>query len=100
MLIALRLNLFGDNPIGWRILPLAFGALTVTAVWLWTLALTEDVALALFSAALTGLDGIVFVQARIAMLDIFLICFCVLALAAFTMAFNARERGAAVVWRL
>ena len=66
----------------------------MTAVWLWTLALTADVALALFAAALTLLDGVVFVQARIAMLDIFLICFCVLALAAFTAGENARARGA------
>ena len=38
-----------------------------------------------------SLDAIVFVQSRIAMLDIFLIAFCVLALAAFTAGENARE---------
>ncbi len=100
MLIAAGMKLFGDNPFGWRFMPLVFGAVTVTAVWLWTLALTEDAALALFSAAITALDGVVFVQARIAMLDIFLIAFCMLALAAFTMGFKARGRGGAIVWRL
>jgi dolichyl-phosphate-mannose--protein O-mannosyl transferase len=100
MLIAVGLKLFGDNPFGWRFMSLVFGALTVTAVWLWTLALTEDVALSLFAAAVTLVDGVVFVQARIAMLDIFLIAFCVLALAAFTMGEKAAERGDALRWHL
>ena len=100
MLIAAGMKLFGDNPFGWRAMSLVFGALTVTGVWLWTLALTSDVALALFSAAITLLDGVVFVQSRIAMLDIFLLCFCVLALAAFTHAENALSKGAALSWHV
>ncbi len=100
MLIAAGVKLFGDNPFGWRAMSLAFGALTITAVWLWTLALTADVALSLFAAALTLLDGVVFVQARIAMLDIFLIAFCVLALAAFTAGERAASRGEAIRWHL
>jgi dolichyl-phosphate-mannose-protein mannosyltransferase len=100
MLIAAGMRLFGDNPFGWRAMSLVFGALTVTGVWLWTLALTSDVALSLFAAAITLLDGIVFVQSRIAMLDVFLICFCVLALAAFTAGENARTKGAALRWHL
>ena len=100
MLIAAGMKLFGDDPFGWRAMSLVFGALTVLGVWLWTLALTSDVALSLFSAAITLLDGIVFVQSRIAMLDIFLICFCVLALAAFTAGENASTKGAALRWHL
>src|SRR5580698_7156166 len=96
MLIAAGVKMFGDTPFGWRAMPLLFGAFTVTALWLWTLALTGDVALSLFAAALTLVDGVVFVQSRIAMLDIFLICFCMLALAAFTAGENARERGEAI----
>jgi dolichyl-phosphate-mannose-protein mannosyltransferase len=96
MLIAAGVKLFGDDPLGWRVMSLLFGALTVTGVWLWTLALTEDVALSLFSAAITLLDGVVFVQSRIAMLDIFLICFCVFALAAFTKA----EKNGALIWHV
>lgn len=98
MLIAAGLWAFGDNPFGWRAPSLLFGALTVVGVWLWTLSLTADVALALFAAALTLLDGVVFVQARIAMLDIFLVCFGVWALAAFTAGENARGRGGAWAW--
>jgi dolichyl-phosphate-mannose-protein mannosyltransferase len=100
MLIAAGVKAFGDNPLGWRAASLAFGALTVAAVWLWTLALTADVALSLFSAAITLVDGVVFVQARIAMLDIFLIFFCMLALAAYTMGERAQGRGGAVAWHL
>jgi dolichyl-phosphate-mannose-protein mannosyltransferase len=100
MLIAAGIKLFGDNPFGWRVMPLLFGAVTVTGVWLWTLALTADVALALFASAITLIDGVIFVQSRIAMLDIFLIGFCVLALAAFTAGENARRRGDALLWHL
>ena len=100
MLIGAGMKLFGDNPFGWRVLPLVFGALTVTAVWLWTLALGADLALALYAAAITLLDGIVFVQSRIAMLDIFLICFGTLALAAFTAGENAKTSGGATRWHL
>jgi dolichyl-phosphate-mannose--protein O-mannosyl transferase len=100
MLIASGLWAFGDNPFGWRAPSLLFGALTVVAVWLWTLALTADVVLALFASAITLLDGIVFVQSRIAMLDIFLICFGTLALAAFTAGENVGRRGAAIGWHL
>ena len=100
MLIAVGVKMFGDNPFGWRFMSLIFGALTVTAVWLWALALGLDVALSLFAAAITLLDAIVFVQARIAMLDIFLICFCTLALAAFSAGENAKTRGDAVGWHM
>jgi dolichyl-phosphate-mannose--protein O-mannosyl transferase len=100
MLIAVGMRWFGDNPVGWRAMSLAFGALTVTAVWLWALALRVGPALALYAAALTFLDGVVFVQSRIAMLDIFLIAFCVLALAAFTAGEHAQTRGDAIRWHL
>ena len=98
MLIALGMRLFGDTPFGWRAMSLVFGALTVVAVWLWTLALTADAALALYAAAITLLDGVAFVQSRIAMLDIFLMCFCMLALAAYTAGEGARSRAAALSW--
>ena len=98
MLIAAGVKAFGDNPLGWRAASLLFGALTILGVTLWTLALTCDLVLALFAAALTLVDGVVFVQARIAMLDIFLICFGVFALAAFTAGENARGRGGALAW--
>ena len=100
MLIAAGMRMFGDAPFGWRAMSLAFGALTVTAVWLWTLALTGAVGLSLYAAAITLLDGVVFVQARIAMLDIFLILFSVLALAAFTVAEKAATRGGAWRWHV
>ncbi len=100
MRIAAGLKLFGDNPLDWRIMPLVFGALTIAGVYLWTLALTADAGLGLFGAAITLIDGVVFVQSRIAMLDIFLIAFCVFALAAFTKAENAGSRREATQWHL
>jgi dolichyl-phosphate-mannose-protein mannosyltransferase len=85
LLIASSLWLFGDNPWGWRAMSALFGAVTISAVWLWSLALLRDSPRALWVAAVTLVDAVVFVQARIAMLDIFLMAFSVLSLALFTL---------------
>ena len=92
LLIAFGIYLFGDQPVGWRAMSALFGALTLFAVWLWAFALMRSVPRALWVAAITFLDAIVFVQARIAMLDIFLMAFSMLSLAFFT--FSIKESAA------
>jgi len=92
LLIALSMRLFGDDPLGWRAMSALFGALTVFAVWLWAFALMRSAPRALWVAAVTFLDAIVFVQARIAMLDIFLMAFSMLSLAFFTLSMKAEGR--------
>ena len=92
LLIALSMSLFGDNPLGWRALSALFGAITVFAIWLWTLALTRDARASLFAALVSLADAILFVQARIAMLDIFLMAFSMLSMAFFTLSMKERER--------
>src|SRR5277367_7016475 len=84
-LIAVSLWLFGDNPLGWRAMSALFGAVTMVAMGLWSFALLADLRQTLWTCAITFFDAIVFVQARIAMLDIFLMAFCVAALAFFTL---------------
>lgn len=85
LLIGVSLWLFGDNPLGWRAMSALFGAITMVAMGLWSFALLADLRQALWTCAITFFDAIVFVQARIAMLDIFLMAFCVAALAFFTL---------------
>jgi len=84
-LIGVSLWLFGDNPLGWRMMSALFGAITMLAMGLWSFALLGDLRRALWTTAITFFDGVVFVQARIAMLDIFLMAFCTAALAFYTL---------------
>jgi dolichyl-phosphate-mannose-protein mannosyltransferase len=89
LLIAVSLRLFGDGPLGWRAMSALFGAITMVATGLWSFALLGDLRQALWTCAITFFNSIVFVQARIAMLDIFLMAFCLLGLAFFTL--NVKE---------
>ncbi|HEY1941917.1 MAG TPA: phospholipid carrier-dependent glycosyltransferase [Roseiarcus sp.] len=91
LLIASGMVLFGDDPFGWRATSALFGALTLVGTLLWSYALLRSVAQSLWACAVTAFDFVVYVQARIAMLDIFLMAFCVLALAFFTFSFKERR---------
>ena len=93
LLIAAGMALFGDNPFGWRVAAAIFGSLTLVAMFFWGLALFRNLAAALWVTAITLFDQAVYVQARIAMLDIFLIAFCTLALALFTLSYKEERRG-------
>ena len=92
LLIGVSLWLFGDNPFGWRAMSALFGAITLVAMGLWSFALLADLRQALWTCAITFFDAIVFVQAQIAMLDIFLMAFCVAALAFFTLSMKGVAR--------
>lgn len=82
-LIAVGLEMAGDDALGWRGMSTVFGALTVVGLYVWALALFGDERLALWTALLTLVDQLVYVQARIAMLDTFMFAFAVWAWAAF-----------------
>jgi dolichyl-phosphate-mannose-protein mannosyltransferase len=72
-LIALGMDLLGDNPFGWRILPTLAGTATVLGVFafLWIL-MRGRMRVAVTGAVLVMLNQSLFVQARTAMLDVFL----------------------------
>ncbi len=76
-LIALGMALFGDRPIGWRFMSTVFGALTVAGTYVAGLALFRTQLSAVFVALITGFNNLVYVQARIAMLDTFMAGFLV-----------------------
>jgi dolichyl-phosphate-mannose--protein O-mannosyl transferase len=96
-LIALGMWLTGDNPVGWRIMPLAFGTLALFASMraLWH-ASADGFATVAFGVLLsTGFH--LFIQARIAMLDVFMASFLAVAAWQFAGACSEPEKGR---WRL
>ncbi len=81
-LIAVGMEMFGDNPIGWRIMPMLAGAATVAAGFAFLFLLFGSVRTASFGALFVAINQTVFVQARVAMLDGFLGAFVTAGLAA------------------
>ena len=75
LLIAFSIWLFGDDPFGWRALGALAGVGSVLVTYLIGRRLFDRVAPAALAALLLALDGIFLVQARTAMLDMFLAFF-------------------------
>ncbi|MEQ8772816.1 MAG: phospholipid carrier-dependent glycosyltransferase, partial [Erythrobacter sp.] len=96
-LIALGIWLFDDGPLGWRIMPLVAGTIAVGAAMraLWHASLDRYATIAFGALLASGFH--LFVQARIAMLDIFMAVFLSLAAWAFAAAIREPETGR---WRL
>ena len=87
-LIALSIRFFGDSALGWRYPGTLFGALAIVAMYLCGLALFEGQQPALAVALLAFFNQMVFVQSRIAMLDIFALAFGLFGIAAFMHGFR------------
>jgi dolichyl-phosphate-mannose--protein O-mannosyl transferase len=71
-LIGAGIVLFGDNPFGWRAFTTLAGTATVLGAFAFLWLLFGSMRAALVGAVLTALNQSVYVQARTAMLDIFL----------------------------
>ena len=87
-LIALSIHTFGDGPLGWRYPAVLFGALALVAVYLIGLALFAAQGPAIAATLLAFFNQMLFVQSRIAMLDIFALAFGLFAIAAFVHGFR------------
>ncbi|WP_299108543.1 glycosyltransferase family 39 protein [uncultured Bradyrhizobium sp.] len=98
LLIALGMLIFGDNPIGWRAMSVLAGALTIVGVYTFTWFLMRATRAALFAALFAMLGQLVFIQARIGMLDAFLGLFVVWAGAAFLWTMQGDSRRAPLRW--
>lgn len=70
-LIGLSTAIFGDNSAGWRVLSSFAGTATVVAIYAIALRLFGDVRTAATAALLALLNQMLFIQARIATLDVF-----------------------------
>ena len=89
--IALSIHTFGDVPLGWRYPAVLFGALAMVAVYLGGLALFAAQGAAIAASLLAFFNQMLFVQSRIAMLDIFALTFSLFAIAAFMHGFRQRR---------
>ena len=87
-LIALSIRAFGDEPLGWRYPGVVFGSLAIVAMYFCGLALFAAQGPAIASALLAFFNQMLFVQSRIAMLDIFSLAFTLFAIAAFLQGFR------------
>lgn len=74
-ILAGAIRLFGYHPFGWRIAPAAAGIASVFLVYAIGLRLLASTFSSSVAALLFATDFLVFVQARVAMLDIFALCF-------------------------
>lgn len=70
-LIGLSMAIFGDTPIGWRALSTVAGVATMLSIYAIALQLFGDVRAATTAALLALLNQMLFIQARIAMLEVF-----------------------------
>lgn len=96
-LIGWSMLLFGDTPWGWRVLGTIAGTATVAAVFGIAQSLFRDTRLSLTAGVLVLLNQTLFIQARIAMLDVYMGAFLLLALWCLIDGYD-RDRG--VRWRL
>lgn len=92
-IIAWGIQLFGDNPFGWRFMSTLAGTATVTGGFAFLLLLTGALRPAVVGAILLMLNQTLFIQARIAMLDVFLGAFVIWALVAFLWSARAGSRA-------
>ncbi len=69
--ISLGIRAFGTNEFGWRIAAAVVGTLMIVALVRVTRRMTGSTTLACLAGILLSLDGLHFVQSRVAMLDIF-----------------------------
>ena len=90
-IIALSIHSFGDVPLGWRYPAVLFGALALVAVYLCGLALFAAQGPAIAASLLAFFNQMLFVQSRIAMLDIFALTFGLFATAAFLYGYRQRR---------
>jgi dolichyl-phosphate-mannose-protein mannosyltransferase len=79
-ILAIGIALFGDRPFGWRVFPAIFGALALFAFMraLWFASLSRFATLAGGVLLATAIP--LYIQARIAMLDVFMVAFAMIAL--------------------
>ena len=78
-LIGIGIKIFGNNEFGWRIIPALVGTACVILIYLIAQRLFNSFFLSSTAAVLMALDGLALVMSRVALLDIFLMFFILLA---------------------
>jgi len=78
-LIGIGIKLFGNNEFGWRISAAIIGTASIILIYLVALKLFDSIFLASLTSTFLALDGLHLVMSRVALLDIFLMFFVLLA---------------------
>jgi predicted membrane-bound dolichyl-phosphate-mannose-protein mannosyltransferase len=78
LLIASGIFLFGDNPFGWRLFSVIFGTICIILFYLICCQLMMPKIASILATSLLALDSLSFVQASVAMLDVFSLAFMLL----------------------
>lgn len=97
-IIAQGISFLGNNPKGWRIMSSLFGALTLAGIYLWALNLFSSTRTAIFAAIITFANQLLFVQARIAMLDTFMTAFLVWGSLCFSYWWKNKDKKWSLYW--
>lgn len=87
---ALGIKIFGENTFGWRISSVVFGVFVVLATYLLADELFRKKSLSLLAALLASLDGLLLVQSRVAMNDIHVTFFILVALLLYVRYFKQK----------
>lgn len=96
-IMALGIALFGDEPFGWRIFSVLFGTLALFAAMRGMWFASQTRAASLLTGLFVATNFLLFVHARIAMLDVFMVAFLMLAGWMFAAALRENETAR---WRL
>lgn len=94
VLVAAGMVCFGDTPFGWRVAATLAGSATVAGAFALALVLTGRTRAGLFAAALGVLGFTIYIQARIAMLDTFMLAFLVWGIVVLAWSMGRRGHGA------
>lgn len=79
ILISMGINMFGDNPFGWRIASAVFGSLTILVILLLAWQIFKNYFGLISCGIMACFEFLIFTESRIAKLDIFLVFFIILA---------------------
>jgi dolichyl-phosphate-mannose-protein mannosyltransferase len=89
--------IFGENSFGWRIGSAIFGIFCILGLYQLVLAITKNKQIALIAASLVSIEGTHIAQSRIAMNDMYMLCFYIWSL---YLAVKTRWKGAALLYGL
>jgi dolichyl-phosphate-mannose-protein mannosyltransferase len=99
-IIAAGIATFGDNALGWRAFSTVAGTATVLGVFAILMLVFGSVRTAAAGAVLAAINGTLFVQARIGMLDVFMGAFVTLGIASLLWAMRAPPPKVRARWLL
>jgi dolichyl-phosphate-mannose-protein mannosyltransferase len=93
LIIAAGIKLFGFNSFGWRVMSVLFGTALIPLMYLLARQLLPIRFFAIAAAFLTTFDGMIFVESRTAVIDIFPIAFILAAYLVFHLHLRADSLG-------